>query len=525
MLLLEESRLNHMSSRHRARDSSTSSPHVLLAASNNRNNNNSAQLCCNIQHGSCSFGERCKYVHSNPADARNRNNNNRPTAAQWNNTTGRVMHGHRITICPARPTKMSYAPEHGTIPKPMHHTPTWTSLPPQCHPTVTPFGSRGVLGPTPGQAHVVQPIAIGSSDPSSYTTGHRLVLGDLRHHAMLDEYNALISNDGSLRRYKAPLIANGHSQQQDSSLFIYRHGTSIAYLLIVDDIILTPSSTELLQQVIASLYAEFSMTYLGPLNYFLGISTQRTSSGFILSHSTYAREVLERAGMLNCNASNTPPATESKLGPDGDSVSDPTLYRSLVGSLQYFTFTRPDISYAVQQVCLFMLDPREPHFSALKRILRYVRGPVAPPLGALPRATVFSTAKTLFYGPLSANTLSLARVPKRSIVVSPTLSPKVIGFEIFFENYTFHFAPLLWYIVITVSLQFERPLISCSNCEGSFAPVGASAHLLLQLLESIFSVYIGKAQSVGALEPWSLTEFRSGWSVRSSPAPTAREYI
>ncbi|GKA60157.1 ribonuclease H-like domain-containing protein [Tanacetum coccineum] len=59
---------------------------------------------------------------------------------------------------------------------------------------------------------------------------------------------------------------------------------------------------------------------------------------------------------------------------DGAPISDSTLYRSLAGALQYLTFTRPDISYAVQQVCLFMHDPREPHLSALKRILRYVRG-------------------------------------------------------------------------------------------------------------------------------------------------------
>nr|GFB83946.1 hybrid signal transduction histidine kinase M [Tanacetum cinerariifolium] len=58
MLLLEEIRLNHKSSRHPARESSISSPHVLLASSNNRNNNNSAQLCRNFQRGSCSFGER-----------------------------------------------------------------------------------------------------------------------------------------------------------------------------------------------------------------------------------------------------------------------------------------------------------------------------------------------------------------------------------------------------------------------------------------------------------------------------------
>nr|GEV82021.1 transposase (putative), gypsy type [Tanacetum cinerariifolium] len=99
------------------------------------------------------------------------NNNSRPLAAQWNNTTGRVMHGHRITISPTRPKKINYAPEPGTIPNPIHPNPTWTSPSPQYHPTITPFGSRGVLRPVPGQAHVVQPTAIGSSGPSSYTTG------------------------------------------------------------------------------------------------------------------------------------------------------------------------------------------------------------------------------------------------------------------------------------------------------------------------------------------------------------------
>lgn len=55
-------------------------------------------------------------------------------------------------------------------------------------------------------------------------------------------------------------------------------------------------------------------------------------------------------------------------------MSDPTLYRSLAGALQYLTFTRPDIAYAVQQICLFMHDPRESHFNALKRILRCLKG-------------------------------------------------------------------------------------------------------------------------------------------------------
>ncbi|GKE03396.1 ribonuclease H-like domain-containing protein [Tanacetum coccineum] len=80
--------------------------------------------------------------------------------------------------------------------------------------------------------------------------------------------------------------------------------------------------------------------------------------------------------MQHCNPCKTPVDTESKLGSDGDPVSDPTLYRSLAGALQYLTFTRPYISYVAQQICLYMHDPRDPHFTALKLILRYVRGTI-----------------------------------------------------------------------------------------------------------------------------------------------------
>ncbi|GKD27455.1 ribonuclease H-like domain-containing protein [Tanacetum coccineum] len=75
--------------------------------------------------------------------------------------------------------------------------------------------------------------------------------------------------------------------------------------------------------------------------------------------------------MLNCNPCRTPIDTEKKLGPEGSLVTDTTLYRSLAGSLQYLTFTGPDLSYAVQQLCLYMHDPREPHLNAMKRLIAY----------------------------------------------------------------------------------------------------------------------------------------------------------
>ena len=81
--------------------------------------------------------------------------------------------------------------------------------------------------------------------------------------------------------------------------------------------------------------------------------------------------------MTDCKPCSTPVDTQAKLSADlGDPVTDPTAYRSLAGALQYLTFTRPDLTYAVQHFFLHMHDPRETHLAALKCLLRYVRGTV-----------------------------------------------------------------------------------------------------------------------------------------------------
>ncbi|XP_074267321.1 uncharacterized protein LOC141590649 [Silene latifolia] len=162
----------------------------------------------------------------------------------------------------------------------------------------------------------------------------------------------------------------------DTSLFIYHEGANIAYLLLyVDDIILATSTDLLRTKIMGHLQSEFAMTDLGPLNYFLGISAIRHKNGLFLHQKKYAEDIIARANMTSCKPAQTPVDTKSKLSAaSGSPVADPTLYRSLAGALQYLTFTRPDISYAVQQICLFMHDPRETHYSALKRIIRYLRG-------------------------------------------------------------------------------------------------------------------------------------------------------
>jgi hypothetical protein len=86
--------------------------------------------------------------------------------------------------------------------------------------------------------------------------------------------------------------------------------------------------------------------------------------------------------MFDCkNLAPRPPDTQAKLSEDaGPQVTDVTSYWSLTDALQYLTFSRPDIAYAVQQVCLHMHIPREPHLTTLKWILLYLRLPrLRPP--------------------------------------------------------------------------------------------------------------------------------------------------
>jgi hypothetical protein len=162
----------------------------------------------------------------------------------------------------------------------------------------------------------------------------------------------------------------------DHSLFIYKQDSNLAYLLLyVDDIILTTSSDTLRQSIISLLSSEFAMKDLGQLSYFLGIAVTRHKHGLLLSQKKYAEAILSRAGMSSCKTCPTPVDTKSKMSATHSvPYEDPSLYRSLAGALQYLTFTRPDISYAVQQICLFMHNPMDTHMHALRRILRYIQG-------------------------------------------------------------------------------------------------------------------------------------------------------
>ena len=55
-------------------------------------------------------------------------------------------------------------------------------------------------------------------------------------------------------------------------------------------------------------------------------------------------------------------------------MHDPSLFRSVVGALQYVLITYPELSYLVNKLCQYMHSPQDHHWKAVKRILRYLAG-------------------------------------------------------------------------------------------------------------------------------------------------------
>ena len=178
------------------------------------------------------------------------------------------------------------------------------------------------------------------------------------------------------QRFSSFILTLGFScSRVDTSLFVFHQQPDIIYLLLyVDDIIITGNNSSLLDSFARKLNSEFATKDLGSLSYFLGLEATSTTDGLFINQLKHARDILTRAQLFNSKPVHTPMIVSQHLTSDGPAFSNPTLYRSLVGALQYLTVTCPDIAHVVNSVSQFLHAPTEDHFLAVKGILRYVKG-------------------------------------------------------------------------------------------------------------------------------------------------------
>jgi hypothetical protein len=163
----------------------------------------------------------------------------------------------------------------------------------------------------------------------------------------------------------------------DSSVFC-RDGTILA--IYVDDLLIAGASKSDITALKDKLKERFKMSDLGACHFYLGMEVirDRPRRTLRLSQEAYLRKALEDHNMGNCNKTQTPMETSSRLIPAEPGYNaDPLLrraYQSAVGSLMYAMLgTRPDLAYAVSVISRFSSNPTTAHMSAVKRVFRYIQ--------------------------------------------------------------------------------------------------------------------------------------------------------
>uniref|UniRef100_A0A803R1P3 Reverse transcriptase Ty1/copia-type domain-containing protein n=1 Tax=Cannabis sativa TaxID=3483 RepID=A0A803R1P3_CANSA len=180
------------------------------------------------------------------------------------------------------------------------------------------------------------------------------------------------------------------NSKADSSLFFSNtNGKLLLILVYVDDILITGHDQHQVQHVISTLQSKFALKILGPVSYFLGFEVIRDGSHLYLTQHKYTKDLLNSTQMNDSKSQPTPMCSTTKLSQHtGTPMKNPTMYRSVLGALQYLTMTRPDIAFAVNRLSQFQQAPTSDHWSACKRILRYLSG-------TLHEGLHFAPAKTL----------------------------------------------------------------------------------------------------------------------------------
>lgn len=159
---------------------------------------------------------------------------------------------------------------------------------------------------------------------------------------------------------------------------MFHNGSTLVYCLVyVDDLIIIGNNLTFVASIIYQLGQKFSINDLGSLHLFLCVEIIPILYGLFLSQHKYICDLLAKTSMDGAKDVTTPLSTSIPLKLANNSSSiDSTKYRRVIGALQYLSLTKPDISLVVNKLSLFMHCPSTNHWTAMKKLLRYLKNTI-----------------------------------------------------------------------------------------------------------------------------------------------------
>lgn len=164
----------------------------------------------------------------------------------------------------------------------------------------------------------------------------------------------------------------------DHSLFIKNQNDKIVIVAVyVDNILVTGDDNEEIQQLKSFLDSTFKIKDLGKLSFFLGLEFNDISNGMVIHQQKYIRGLLATYSLTDAKPVSTPLQSKQSLFNSKSTIlEDSSMYRQLVGKLNFLLHTRPDLSFTVQFLSQFNQTPTEDHYQAALHVLKYLKGTI-----------------------------------------------------------------------------------------------------------------------------------------------------
>lgn len=163
----------------------------------------------------------------------------------------------------------------------------------------------------------------------------------------------------------------------DPCLFIRHNGEKKLVCLYVDDGLVATNDLTESDKFLNELRSKFKIT-TKPAEYFLGLEIGYLDDGSIkIGQSAYAKKILKRFNMENCNSISTPIIKDKIVEQDTSNVESLFPYREAVGALMYLMLgSTPDLSYTVSVLSRHLENPNREDWLKVKRALRYIAGTI-----------------------------------------------------------------------------------------------------------------------------------------------------